>query len=191
MKISEVKNAIRVGEIVLGSKQYKGKNYVFYDTALEFIYDENFPKKLKNKYVALIYIFVVNGVIYKFGQSSCKTGISGCIGFYLKSGQDDPGINRFAINWFIRDEIKKSNKVEVYMVYMDLIKTEVPGLFENEICEVAISAKGMEGLFLKQYFKHKGCYPEWNYQESGKSLPSEITSVFGEYINQRGKGRSN
>lgn len=141
--------------------------------------------------MSLIYIFVVNNIIYKIGQSSCKSGISGCVGFYLKSGQDDPGINRFTINWFIRDEIKKGNKVEVYMVYMDLIKTEVHGLFENEICEVAISAKAMEELFLKQYFKHEGHYPEWNYQESGKALPSEITSAFGEYINQRGKGRSN
>ena len=191
MNISEVKKTIRVGEIVMGSKKYKGNNYVFYDTALGFIYDKNFPKKLKNKYVALVYIFVVNGIIYKIGQSSCKTGISSCIGNYLKSGQDDPGINRFAINWFIRDEIKKGNKVEVFMIYKDLIETEIPGLFEDEINEVAISAKKMEELCLKQYFKREDCYPEWNYQESRRALPSVITSAFGEYMNQRGKGRSN
>lgn len=191
MNISEVKNVVKVGEIVLGTKEYSGKSVVFHNKALDIIYDVNFPNQLKNKHLSLIYIFTVNGVIYKIGQSSCKTGISGCIGFYLKSGQDNPGINRFTINWFIRDEIKKGNKVEVHMVYMNLIKTEVPGLIESEICEVAISAKGMEELFLKQYHKREGHYPEWNYQESGKSLPSEISSAFGEYTNQRAKGRLN
>jgi hypothetical protein len=43
--------------------------------------------------------------------ASAKNGIAGCISFYLKSGQDDPGINRFSINIFIREEIRKGNKV--------------------------------------------------------------------------------
>jgi hypothetical protein len=190
MDISSVKNCIRVGQIVVSKVEYSGTSHVYHKNALELIYDKKFPSNLKSKHLSLIYIFTVNGIIHKIGQSSAKNGISGCMSFYLKSGQDDPGINRFSINIFIRDEIQRGNIVEVYMTYMDLVKVEVPGLIQNEIISVPISAKGMEELFMKQYYSKENCFPKWNYQESGVPLPSKVSELFGEYKIKRAQGRS-
>jgi len=190
MEISKVKSCVKVGRIALSNVEYTGSSYVYHKKALELLYDASFPIELKNKHLSLIYIFTVDGIIHKIGQSSSKTGIAGCMSFYLKSGQDDPGINRFAINILIREEIRKGNIVEVYMTYMDLIEVEVPGLINKEIIEVPISAKGMEELFMKQYFSKEKCYPIWNYQENGKPLPSHVAEAFGEYKITRARGRS-
>jgi hypothetical protein len=190
MKITDVKNITKIGKIIFGIKEYTGRSYVLHNKALKLIFDDNFPEKLKRKQLSLIYLFIVNGIIYKIGQSSAKNGISGCMNFYLKSGQDDPGINRFSINLFIREELSKGNTVEVYMTYMDMIKVEVLGLIENEIVEVPISAKGMEELFMKQYYSIVKSYPKWNYQENGEPLPSNIAEAFGEYKIKRAQGRT-
>lgn len=190
MKIIRVKNALRIGEIMLGQKEYMGDKKVYHKFALELIYDKNFPSEFKRKHLTLVYLFTVNGVIYKIGQSSGKSGISSCIAFYLNSGQDDPGINRFTINWFMREELHKKNKVEVYMVYTDLIKAKMPGLIEDVEIMVPVSAKGMEEIFMSQYNKITGSYPPWNYQETGNSLPSKIHIAFGKYKVLRGESRS-
>jgi len=181
MNISDVPNALRVGEIVHGTDPYSGPKHVLYKTKLVMNYDNNFPKKLKTKHVSLVYILCVNGEIYKIGQSSTKSGIQGCMGFYLSAGQDDPGINRFAINWFMREELDKGNKVEVYMIYMDPIVVDVPGLFKSEQITVPVSAKGIEENCLIQYNTIEGNYPKWNYQETGAALPDNIHEAFGQY----------
>ena len=181
MHISHVPNAIRVGEIVNGTKVYSGPKHVLYSTSLVINYDRNFPKQLKSKHVSLVYILCVNGEIYKIGQSSTKSGIQGCMGFYLNAGQDDPGINRFAINWFMREELKKGNCVEVYMIHMEPIVIEVPGLFQSKSVTVPVSAKGIEETCLEQYSKIESKFPQWNYQETGIALPDYIHEAFGQY----------
>lgn len=181
MQICDVPGVIRVGEVTLNGKEYKGDKYVFHKKSLALDYDANFPKELKRKHVSLVYIFCVDGEIYKIGQSSCGTGIEGCMGFYLKSGQDDPGINRFAINFLMREKLTAGNKVEVYMIYMEPIEVEVPGLFKTEKMIVPVSAKGIEETCLSQYNTIEGCYPRWNYQETGVALPDHIHEAFGQY----------
>jgi hypothetical protein len=190
MNISSVNNCIKVGRIVVGAVEYTGDLYVYHRRALELEFDPAFPSDLKNKHLSIVYLFTVNGVIVKIGQSSGKSGIAGCMNFYLKSGQDDPGINRFAINIFIRDEISKGNVVDVYMTYMDLIELEVPGLLRPGVVEVPVSAKGMEKLFMEQYFSEEGSYPPWNYQENGRYLPSIVAEAFGDYKIRRAQGRT-
>ena len=170
-----------MGNVIFDESPYKGNRYVRYPNKLKLVYDENFPKQLRCKYVSLIYLFVINGIIYKIGQSSGKEGINSCMHFYMISGQDDPGINRFAINYLIRDELNKGNLVEVYMYYKDIISEPVPTLFGYENAEVAVSAKRMEELSLAQYLASEGEYPKWNYQESNKSYPNEIHEAFVEY----------
>jgi hypothetical protein len=181
MQITHVPNAIRVGEIVHNTKEYTGPKHVFYTTNLVLNYDTNFSKKMKSKHVSMVYILCVNNEIYKIGQSSTKSGIQGCMNFYLNAGQDDPGINRFAINWFIREELDKGNKVEVYMIYMEPIVVEVPGLFKSQKVTVPVSAKGIEETCLMEYNAIENCYPKWNYQESNIQLPTEIHEAFGQY----------
>jgi hypothetical protein len=181
MQIQDVPNAIRVGEIVHGTDEYSGPKHVLYKTKLVMKYDAQFPKKLKSKHVSLVYILCVNGEIYKIGQSSTKSGIQGCMNFYLSAGQDVPGKNRFSINWFMREELDKGNQVEVYMIYMEPIVVDVPGLFKSEQVVVPVSAKGIEENCLMQYNAIEGCYPKWNYQENGLPLPDAISMAFGQY----------
>jgi hypothetical protein len=187
MLISEIPTSIRVGEIVFGTEYYTGEKHVFHKTKLILNYDNNFPKYLKSKQVSLVYLFCVNEEIFKIGQSSSKSGIQGCMNFYLNAGQDDPGINRFAINWFIREELNKGNKVEVYMIYMEPIKIKVPGLFNFKEVEVPVSAKGIEENCLSEYSDIENKYPKWNYQESNVGLPDIIHEAFGQYKIDRKK----
>jgi len=187
MNINKVLSPIRVGVIIVNKSPYKGSRYVRYPNKLQLVYDENFPNHLKCKHLSLMYLFVVNGIIYKIGQSSTKSGIDGCMKFYMIAGQDDPGINRFAINYLIRDELNKGNLVEVYMYYKDTISEPVPTLFGYENAEVVVSAKVMEERSLAHYLTSEGEYPKWNYQESHKSYPNEIHEAFVEYKANRKK----
>lgn len=189
MKISEVKNVLRVGRIVLGTKPTRSKKYVLYNTGLCLDYDVNFPKSLKRKKLSIVYLFVVNGEIRKIGQTSGVSGISGCMGFYTKAGMDDPGFNRFAINKLFREELDKGSSIEVYMMYEEPITAPVKGLFSSEVADVMISAKAMEDLCIRDFVSVENCHPMWNFQESGIPLPSYIHTSFGDYKTKRGEDR--
>ncbi len=187
MDINKIPNIIRVGKITISDKSYIGGHYVLYSNKLKLTYDVNFPIKIKNKQVSLIYFFVVNGKIYKIGQSSTKSGISGCMNFYLNAGQDASGSNRFSINYLIRNEIANGNEVEVYMKYMDMIEVNVEGLYKHEIMKVPVSAKCMEDIALNEYLSIEGKYPEWNYQEMGIPLPDDVQMAYAKYTLNRKK----
>ena len=66
------------------------------------------------------------------------------LNFYLNAGTDDPGLNRFAINIFIRDAIEHNQKVEVYMFYLDQIEILIPTLFGPKLKKVSINSMVME-----------------------------------------------
>lgn len=185
MNIQHIPNIIKVGEIDIHNKAYSGDRHVLYTHKLAIKYDTNFPKSLKTKNVSLVYIFCVNDNIVKIGQSSNSKGIAGLLGPYLTAGQDDPGINRFAINWMIRNELAQGNTISVYMMYMNPIQVEVPSLFSSSTIEVPVSAKGMESQCLAEYYTIENEYPQWNYQESNTPLPSEIHTAFGDYKMKR------
>jgi hypothetical protein len=187
MKITDVPNAFLVGKIVKSTKKYSGKKHVFHEYALQLDYDSNFPSHLRKKHLSIAYIFAVNKIIKKIGQTSGKNGIDGCINFYARSGQDDPGINRFAVNWVIREELEKGNQVDVYMIYMDLIEVSVPGLFRHETIFTPVSAKGIEEVCMRQYKEVEKSYPDWNYQESDTKLPHYIHEAYGQYRIDRSK----
>jgi hypothetical protein len=181
MQISQVKNAIFVGEIVNGTRPYKGSKHVLYTSKLVLNYDSSLPKELKTKCLSIVYIFCVNGKIYKIGQSSGAGGIKSCMGFYLDGGMDASGENRFTINWLIRDELDKGNKIEVYMIYMDSVLVEVPGLINPKQVEVPVSAKGIEQNCLEEYYQFEKSFPCWNFQENNNSPPNEIKEAYGQY----------
>jgi hypothetical protein len=181
MNITHVPGTIRVGEIGYSKKEYTGTKHVLYQTKLQLNYDAQFPQNLKTKHVSMVYIFCVNEEIYKIGQSSGKTGIQGCMNFYLNAGSDDPGPNRFLINWLIREELDQGNKVEVHMIYMEPIAVEVPGLFKSKIMSVPVSAKGIEENCLTQYYILENHYPKWNFQENHELVPTHIQEAYAQY----------
>ena len=189
MKISLVSSAIRVGYIIENPNSYKGSKYVLYSNKLKLIYDSNFPKNLQRKKLSLIYFIVINGKIYKIGQSADGNGINGCMGFYLSAGQDSSGPNRFAINYLVRECMKNGDKIEIYMKYKAPKLEEVEGLFseEKEWIEVTPSAKEMEQLAMKQFKRIENEYPLWNFQERGVIIPNEIQKIFQNYKRNRNK----
>lgn len=180
MKIDQVPNAIRLGEVVVSDKAYTGTRHVMWDHKVEMKWDEAITREFRTSYLGWVYIIVVDGEIYKIGQSSASNGIEGTLSFYMSAGFDDPGINRFAINWMIRDEMDKGHKVEFYGIYQEPVVIETKGLFTTGHYEM-ISAKGMEAQAISDYVDSEGVYPVWNYQESGNTLDTEISKAFGQY----------
>jgi len=190
INIQVVKNAIRVGEIVESSKEYGGNKHVLYSKKLQVLYDKNLPTSLKAQQLSIVYFFVSNGIIKKIGQTSGKNGIKGCLDFYCGAGQDDPGQARFVINWLIRDELKNSNKVEVYIKHLESVEVEIEGLTNTYKMLVPLDAKALEEASIKDYLKiSNGSFPDWNFQESNKQVPAHIDAAFAAYRAERAKGK--
>jgi len=180
-KYRENKNSILVGVIEMSDKKYSGTKYVMYQTPLKITFDDNFPQQLQNKFLSIVYLFKVDGKIYKIGQTSGKGGIRSCLGFYLNAGLDDPGQNRFAINFLIRQEIEQNKKIEVFMIYEEPIKSIVKGLYGKYESYVVPSAKQLEENCIKDYKNLYGKFPRWNFQERSVTYPSEIHKAFALY----------
>ena len=185
LNITQFKNVIRVGEVVKGTKLVKSKKYVLYDSTLNFEWDNNF--NLKKECLSIVYIFTIDDIIKKIGKTDGNGGIAAGLSFYLNAGTDDPGLNRFVINRFMRDAIEQDQKVEVYMFYLDQIEIEIPTLFGPRIEKVSINSMIMESKSLQEYYLLTGKYPDWNYQEAGFNLPGKLHEEYGNYKSMRGK----
>lgn len=187
MNSSQLKNAIRLGEVKVGTKKYGGNRHVYWDYSLVIEYDNNFPKILKNKHLSIVYFILVDNVVYKIGQTSATSGIAGCLGFYLKAGQDDPRDNRFSINYLMRECISQNKRVEFYIQYSEPVKVQTKGIFSISEIEVPVSAKGMEEACIRDYQSvyGKNAYPVWNFQEAGTSPPNNILVEYNKYISKR------
>lgn len=189
MNISEIEDAIFIGRISNCEKSYSGSKPVFYQNKLKVNYSRDLPKGMVNKHLSIVYFFCVNDVIYKIGQTSGKSGIKGCLGFYCNAGQDDPGQNRFTINALIRERLGENDKIDVYIKYMEPIEVEVSGIFEIHNIVVPVSAKCLEEVHLKEYRTIMGSNPPWNFQESGVPIPSHINEGFARYRKMRAEAR--
>lgn len=178
----------KVGKIIISGKIYQGPKHVHYKNKLELVLDAQLTKKLSTQHLSIAYIFTINGRIAKIGQTSGKGGIKACMSFYCNAGQDDPGPNRWAINWKIREQLELGHVVEVYMIYMSPIKVIAPGLWQTIEIETPVSAKCIEENCLHQFKEKTGRYPEWNYQENGQAIESEIQLAHTEYKRLRRLG---
>ena len=176
--------AIRLGRIDYNDKVYKGDKAVAYDRQVGIVWDDNLDTAIRKRYLGWVYLIVVNGIIYKIGQSSAKSGINGTLSFYMSAGFDDPGQNRFVINALIRRELDKGHIVEFYGLYQEPVMVEVQGFFTTTHEEM-ISAKGLETACVSDYLSVEGEYPVWNYQEAGIPVPNDLALLFGEYKTKR------
>ena len=188
MKIEEIQDVIRVGEITEGTTLFKGKKYAEYDYALTIEYDDSLPKGLINKYLAIVYLFTVDGEVFKIGQTGGKKGLKSAVDFYLKAGQDDPGPNRFAINYLIREVLKQGKRVEFYFQYEEQIEISVKSLNGKVHDTITIpSPKILEHLWLKDYKSEYDEFPIWNFQEKGEKVRPDIRRKFADYTKLRAK----
>jgi hypothetical protein len=188
MNSSQLKNAVRVGQIVMGTTPVKSKRYTAYSTTLKMEWDSTFPKKLKTRHLSIVYFILVNDEVYKIGQTSGKTGIYGCMNFYLNAGTDNPGPNRFAINYLMREELAKGNKIEMYMLYQEPIKVSIQSI-SGKVHDIfaPIDAKKIEETCVSDYIDVHGKHPVWNYQEAHMDIPHHIDEAFADYRTKRAK----
>ena len=188
--INDVPGVTRVGEFKLGTKHYSGKRHVYHPCKLSFVVDTNLSNNLYTQKKSIVYFVVVDDVIKKIGKTSGTGGIKSCINFYCSAGQGDDGPNRFAINWMIREEIQKKNKVEIYMKYLEPICINVQGLFGSREEYAVIDPACMEQLALTQYKEIVGTYPDWNFQECNEPIPRTIQMAHSTYKNTRQEERN-
>ena len=190
MNINSVKGAIYIGDVVENPKAYGGNKPVLYQKSLKIDYSDNLPQGLATRHLSIVYFICVDDIIYKIGQTSGKTGIDGCMSFYCKAGQDDPGQNRFTINALMREEMQQGKKISIYIQYMDPVQVSVPGLSREHIYSVPLSAKCLEEACLTEYRESHNAPPPWNFQEAGTPVPTYINEQFASYRAMRAMERA-
>ena len=185
LNISQFPNITRVGQIIKGTRLVKSKKYILYNTTLELLWNNNLNKDLRTQMLSIVYIITVNGVVTKIGRTDGKGGIKAGMSFYLNAGTDDPGLNRFVVNRFMRDAIDNGDMVEVYMSYEipqpQMRKTP----FGERMLTTHQSSIQTEEFSLQEYFELTGKYPDWNYQEAGRKLPIDLCEEYRNYDAKR------
>jgi|TARA_R110000787_G_scaffold225856_1_gene333659 hypothetical protein len=185
LNISQFPNITRVGQIIEGTKLIKSKKYVLYNTRLNLVWDDNLNKDLRTQMLSIVYVFTINGVVVKIGRTDGKSGIMAGMNFYLGAGTDDPGINRFIINKFMRNVISEGDILEVYMTYETPTPQKRNTLFGERMLTTHKSSIQTEESSLQEYFEVTGKYPEWNYQEAGRKYPISLCEEYRNYDAKR------
>ena len=173
MRISEVKTAIKVADIIKDS----GVSESYWKP--EWLGDKSVLKDNSGR----VYIIVSNGIIKKIGGSQSKGGIINTFSSYKGGLSGKPSIRTYGINVLISEEMKAGNKVEIYMIVSPVVKAPVKGLFSEDSIDVA-AFKEMENKCVEDYKITTGDYPDWNFQESGRKWPSFVNEG---YVNQLNK----
>lgn len=167
MKISEVKTAFKIADVVK-NKEHK-KNHIKFNY-VENLIDESgnkLDKKFLSKRVGFVYLIVVNEIIRKIGGSQGKGGIKSTMGFYQDAMQGGPSIRSYGIHLLIKRELDKGNKVEFYVILSKEAETEIKGLFEKHR-EKIVAYKEMEEKCNEDFFSVEKKYPDWHFQSRGK-----------------------
>lgn len=159
MKINQVSNAQRVGQIKL---------HPSHPQKLSLEVDSNLPSNDLKSNVGRVYFLTVNGEIKKIGGSQCKGGIQGTIGAYL--GGFAPGMSpRSYCGWnYIRQHVVSGNMVEFFFILAPMTKTQIPSMSSYTLINIPVDYHQIETLCVQEFLSVQGKYPELNVQESGR-----------------------
>lgn len=167
MKISQVKTAFKIADVVLN--KIHPKNFIKFNY-VENLTDEDgkkLDKDILKKRVGFVYVIVVNGEIKKLGGSQGKGGIKSTMNFYEGAMQGGPSIRSFGIHLLIKKELEEGRKVEFYVIISKEAESEIKGLFERHK-EKIVAYKEMEERCNEDYKSIEGKYPEWHFQSRDK-----------------------
>lgn len=185
MKISEVKTAFKVADVVLDKVHPVRKiKFVF----LGDLHDENGKKLDKNVLTdnaGRIYIIVVDGEIMKIGKSKSRGGIKSTMSFYQGGMQGGPSIRTFGIHILLKEVLEQGKKAEIYMIPAEKTRMAVKGLFDQEDIEVTPDILDLEAKSKKDYKGREGKYPPWNFQENGEVWRQDILKALNEHDRKR------
>ena len=159
MIISEVKNMVRVGEIV---------RRIDHDKKLRFEWDENFPKEMQKDERGRVYALCVDEEIHKLGGSQAKGGIKGTYDAYFSGFAKGMSARTYCVWNHITNSINEGKKVEVYAVWAPLVEVTIPTMHGEETKKMPVDFHTIEEAFVKAYVEKEGKYPFLNMQESGR-----------------------
>jgi len=167
MRISQVKTAFKIADVILNNKHEKNHIKFVYLQNLKDEKGNPLEQKSLRKRVGFVYLIVVNGEIIKIGGSQGKGGIKSTMNFYEGAMQGGPSIRSYGIHLLIKKELDEEKKVEFYVIVSDEIETEIKGLFGSERGKV-VAFKEMEEKCNEDYKSIEGKYPEWHFQSRGR-----------------------
>ncbi len=173
MHIREVKTAKKVADVVLQTNKNINQKIRF-----NFTIDN----KRARTQGGIVYLIVVNNIIYKIGYTRAKSGISSAMVSYQGGLGGSPSLRTFAIHLLIYYELEKDNVVEIYAIFSDVIKGTIKGLFKEHENVSIYPSHEMENLCRKDYFSVEHSYPLWNYKENRKDFPKEIQIEHAKHI---------
>ncbi len=174
MNIKKVTNAIYIGD-------FFKRNDIKSNLGIK--YNDSLSKSDLKDDAGRVYLLVVNEEIKKIGGSQCKGGIKTTMGSYLSGNTGRPSTRTFGINYLIEKHLSDGDKVKVYMINSEQVKTSVSGLFEKS--EMLISAfKEMEDKCKEDYKKIENKYPDWNYKESDRPWENNIQIAHSNFISE-------
>lgn len=125
--------------------------------------------------------------ILKVGKSSAKKGVASTISGYYSALGGTPSQNRYCIHEMILNKIKDGYTIKFYVKYAESIKMKIKGFFTEKEIMVPIDMTYLERLFIEDYKTIYGKFPEWNFQENGKTLPIDLVESFGKFIMDKKK----
>lgn len=179
IKITDYTYAKHIGNITLSEEKTQNSNNVF-DYPLSMIYNEDF--KRKHDHLSIVYFMVIDGEIKKIGHTNTKSGIDGCLNFYLNAGMDNPGECRFVISYLIREQLKLGKNVEIWIQFSEKkLNYTIPGKDKLEIISDLPPSKEIERVCLFEYYNKEETYPDWNFQELKKPYPIHLQEKFADY----------
>ena len=161
MNIKKVKTEIKVGNFVLRNNHRNKINIKYLSTIKQNILVDDTPR---------VYLFVVDKIIKKIGDSSSKGGIKATMNFYVSSMTGSPGVPRFVIHLLIEEALKNKSIVELYTITSPKTLATIKGLFGEKKTEIS-SFKEMEDFCKSDYYLIEKRYPDWNFQENHESYP--------------------
>ena len=177
MHISNVKTATMVGKFALNDGPSKARLKLNY---------ENIDNKILKDDAGRVYLLVKDGEIMKIGGSVSKGGIKSTMSFYVSANTGRPSIRSFGINQLVHESIMSGAEVSVYMITSVQVFAPVKGLFGAETMSIS-AFKEMEEKCLRDYVASEGCYPAWNYQESGKPWEQYIQEAHATILTKTAK----
>lgn len=180
MRIDQVKTARKYGDFVLRND---GPNLI------DIEYLSSITREMRRDRSPRVYLFVVNGEIYKIGGSADRAGIDGTLGFYVNALQGSPGRPRFVLHHLIARELKKGASVELFVIRSKPLHGEVSGLFDSRSVSVH-PFKEMEEACAQDYLDTEGSYPRWNFQENSESYPNDLAELHNQFHEERLKRRT-
>jgi hypothetical protein len=175
LHIRDIKTAIKAGEFKINTGASK--------QLITFEFDDNFDTTFRGGFV---YIFVVDGVIYKIGGSLDKGGVKGTLGFYCNATGGRPGPNRFGCMILLARELFAGKKVETYIIKFPQPQVTFQGMFTEGHCKV-FAYKELEKHCLTEFHDREGKYPIWNLQENHMDWEQDIRTAHSQFLSSSDK----